>query len=293
MSAQTNTLLQTRPPSVKDVLRHAVLELQRAHIETASMDARVLLQYVLHLTREELLLDNERELTSGQLETYTQLVEKRMSRQPVSQLTGKREFWGMCFKVTENTLDPRPDSETLIEAILAKLPNREAPLKVLDLGTGTGCLLLTVLSEYPNAQGTAVDICNDALAVAKQNARNLGLENRMQCINSCWGNDVQGQYDLIISNPPYIPSSVIPSLAPEVAQWEPKLALDGGPDGMNCYRAIAAQLPRMLAVNGLAVFEIGIGQAKELETILNSHDLKVAGTKDDMAYITRCVLVTH
>lgn len=293
MSARTHTDLQTGLYSVKDVLRHAVLQLQRAHIETASMDARIILQYVLGVTREELLLDNDRELSPRQYDTYQALLEKRQMRQPVSHLIGKREFWGMLFKVTPDTLDPRPDSETLIEAILSRMPAREAEMKVLDLGTGTGCLLLTVLSEYPNAQGTGVDVSTGALKVARDNAMNLGLGGRAQFVSSCWGNELDETFDLIISNPPYIPTGAIASLAPEVSQWEPKLALDGGPDGMNCYRAIVAQLPRLLAQDGLAVFEIGIGQAKELETLVQSHGLKVAGTKDDMAYITRCVLVTH
>ncbi len=288
-----STALQSRAQSAKDVLRHAVLQLQRAHIETASMDARILLQEVLGVTREQLLTDNELALSPRQNTTYQELVEKRTRRQPVAQLTGKREFWGLTFKVTQDTLDPRPDSETLIEAILAKFPNREAPLRVLDLGTGTGCLLLTVLSEYANAQGTGVDICTGALQVARENALNLGLANRAHFLSSCWGEKVEGTYDLVISNPPYIPSSTIPSLAPEVSQWEPKLALDGGEDGMNCYRAIVPQLQTLLSPEGLAVFEIGIGQAKELENVASSHGLKVAGTKDDMAYITRCVLITH
>ena len=293
MSTKLQRVLHPYHASVKDVLRNAVLELQGAHIETASMDARMLLQFVLELTREELLLDNEREISPKQLAQYQLLLDKRKNRQPVSQLIGKREFWGMCFKVTQDTLDPRPDSETLIEAILARLPNREVPLKVLDLGTGTGCLLLTVLSQYPNAQGIGVDISLDALNVARENAKKLGLEHRVEFLSSCWGNEVKESYDLVISNPPYIPSSIIPSLAPEVAQWEPKLALDGGEDGMDCYRAIVPQLKTLLAPQGLAVFEIGIGQAKDLQAVVESHAMQVAGSKDDMAYITRCVLVTH
>lgn len=292
MSTQLQHIL-ARDLSVKDVLRHAVLELQRAHIETASMDARVLLQHVLGLTREELLLNTERKVNSGQLAQYDELVEMRKNRQPVSQLIGTREFWGMCFKVTNHTLDPRPDSETLIEAILARIANREAPLRILDLGTGTGCLLLTLLTEYPNAHGTGVDICGSALNVAQENATRLGLERRSRFLASSWGNSVEGSYDLIISNPPYIPSAAIANLAPEVSRWEPKLALDGGPDGMECYRSIVPQLKTLLNPTGLAVFEIGMGQAKELETIVQASGLQVVGSKDDMAYITRCILVTH
>jgi len=293
MSLMQHTALQSRNQSAKDALRHAVLELQRAHIETASMDARILLQYVLGVTREQLLLNIENELTTAQAIMFNAIIERRVQRQPVSQLTGKREFWGMCFRVTEHTLDPRPDSETLVEAILARVHTREAALQVLDLGTGTGCLLLTVLSEYPNATGTGVDMCKNALAVAQENARTLGMEQRTAFVLSCWGEAVEGSYDIVISNPPYIPSSVIFGLAPEVAQWEPRLALDGGTDGMDCYRAIIPQLKRLLKPTGLAVFEIGIGQARELEALVQSHGLQVAGSKDDMASITRCVLVTH
>lgn len=293
MSLMPHTALQSRELSVTDSLRNAVLQLQRAHIETASMDARILLQHVLSVTREQLMLDHERELTHAQSTTFQRLVERRILRQPISQLTGKREFWGMSFRVSEHTLDPRPDSETLIDAIISRIPQREAALDILDLGTGTGCLMLTVLSEYPNARGTGVDICNNALAVARENARNLGMENRTAFVSSCWGEKVEGSYDIVISNPPYIPSSAIASLAPEVSQWEPKLALDGGVDGMDCYRAIASQLKRLLKPTGLCVFEIGMGQAKELEAIVQSHGLQVVGSKDDLALITRCIIVTH
>jgi release factor glutamine methyltransferase len=288
-----NTALQSRTLSAKDMLRNAVLQLQSAHITTASMDARVLLQYVLGVTREQLLADTGLQLSPRQQATYEDLVQRRCERQPVSHLIGKREFWNLTFKVTPDTLDPRPDSETLIEALLSRFPDREAPLKILDLGTGTGCLLLTLLSEYPAATGTGVDISPPALEVARENALNLGLENRADWLRSCWGNDVEGSFDIVISNPPYIPTHTIATLAPEVARWEPRLALDGGEDGMACYRAIAAQLPRLLAPKGYAAFEIGIGQARELGEVVTRHGLQVACIKDDLACIARCVLVTH
>jgi release factor glutamine methyltransferase len=277
--------------AVKNVLREAVLTLQQAHIDTASMDARILLQHVLGVTREALLGNDALVLTPLQTQAYQTLIEKRKARQPVAQLTGSREFWGITYRVTPHTLDPRPDSETLIEAVLARLPARDAALSVLDLGTGTGCLLLTVLSEYPAASGVGVDICEHALAVAEGNAAQLGMKQRARFVRSRWAENVSGQFDLILSNPPYIPTNTIPTLAPEVAQWEPRAALDGGTDGLDCYRAIMAQLPALLAPGGLALFEIGIGQAASLKAIAECHGLSVVGTKDDLSLITRCVMV--
>lgn len=285
--------LQFRSVAVTDALRQAVQSLQQSHIESASLDARILLQYVLGVSREQLLADTRLTLTSRQYGAFMQLVEKRSGRQPVSQLIGKRDFWNHSFKVTCHTLDPRPDSETLIESVLAHFASRPLPARILDLGTGTGCLLLTLLHEYPLARGVGVDICKSALSVAKENAAAQQIEGRVHFMNGCWAENVEGVFDLIVSNPPYIPTDAIAMLAPEVAQYEPKLALDGGPDGLDCYRAIMAQLPRVLAPQGLAAFEVGIGQAKELESLAAQHGLQVVGIKEDMAGIARCVLVTH
>jgi len=288
-----STALQSRGFSAKNALRDAVMALQHAHIETASLDARLLLQHVLGVSREQLLSDDKQTLNLRQQAVYLDLVEKRAGRKPVSQLVGKREFWGRTFKVTEATLDPRPDSETLIEAVLGKFRDRDATLALLDLGTGTGCLLLTLLEEYSNARGIGVDISNEALAVAQDNAKGLGVESRVSFVQSCWGEKVEGLFDIIVSNPPYIPTRTIPMLAPEVYKYEPIGALDGGEDGLDCYRAIIAQLPKLLAKDGLAVFEIGMGQHKDVGAIATANGLRVAGIKEDMAGIPRCVMVTH
>ena len=288
-----SSALQFRSTAAADALRQAVLELQQAHIETASLDARILLQFVLGVSREQLLADTRLTLTSRQLSAFMQLIEKRSERQPVAQLIGKRDFWNHCFKVTCDTLDPRPDSETLIESVLHYFQSRPLPARILDLGTGTGCLLLSLLHEYPLARGVGVDICKNALAVAKENAASLQIDNRTAFINSSWASEVEGSFDLIVSNPPYIPTAAIAMLAPEVSLYEPKLALDGGPDGLDCYRAIVPQLSRVLAPQGLAVFEMGIGQAREMETLAAQCGLQVIGIKEDMAGIARCVLITH
>ncbi len=294
--------LQIHKIYAKDALRLAVMELQRGEIESASLDARVLLQHVLGVSREQLLADDRLLLTSQQELQYQDLISRRIRRQPVSQLVGKREFWGISFNVSQATLDPRPDSETLIETILKKVKDRDGAYRILDLGTGTGCLLLTLLTEYRNATGLGVDICESALHVAQQNAnanwaKNYGLEERARFLRSCWADALQEQmeytFDIIVSNPPYIRTSVIPTLAPEVREYEPHLALDGGADGLDCYRAIMKQLPRLLAPEGIAAFEIGIGQHREVPAIVEENGLQVAGIKEDLAGIARCVIVHH
>ncbi|MDX1976022.1 MAG: peptide chain release factor N(5)-glutamine methyltransferase [Rickettsiales bacterium] len=277
----------------KEALRDAVMQLQAVRIETASLDARILLEHVLGVSREKLLLMLEEPLSDLHVTLYHSLIEERAKHRPVSQLMGKREFWGMEFKVTPDTLDPRPDSETLIEVVLKRVADRQAPLSILDLGTGTGCLLLSLLSELPNARGVAVDLSPQALAVAQENALAHGLRARTQCVQSRWAEQVTGLFDIIISNPPYIPTADIAALAPEVAQYEPLLALDGGEDGLVCYREIMKAVPDLLAPHGIAVFEIGFGQQTALETIATEHGLTLEMAKQDMQSIVRCMLFSR
>jgi len=231
-------------------------------------------------------------LNSQQHAAYRELIERRINRQPLAQLTGKREFWDLTFKVTEATLDPRPDSETLIEAVLSGVRDQGSGIRILDLGTGTGCLLLTLLELFPNASGIGVDKSEAALAVAQENAESLGFEARAHFLKSCWGEKVDGVFDIVISNPPYIPTATIATLAPEVRDFEPRSALDGGTDGLDCYREIVPYLEHLLAPNGIAVFEIGMGQQRDVESIVTGSNLQVAGVKEDMAGIPRCIVIT-
>lgn len=285
--------LQSRHFSATNALRDAVKALQQARIETASLDARVLLQHVLGISREQLLADMGLTLDRVHYARYRELVEKRAQRQPVSQLTGQREFWGMTFAVTADTLDPRPDSETLIEAVLEACPDKARPWRILDLGTGTGCLLLALLKEYENAKGMGVDTSNGALNVAQNNATTLGLASRAAFASSSWGEQVRGAFDIIVSNPPYIPTAEIAALAPEVCRYEPMAALDGGADGLSCYRVILTQLPDLLAEGGVAVFEIGMGQEMAVQAIAQEHGLRCAGMRKDLSGITRCIVFHH
>ena len=236
----------------QDALRRAIPRLQDAEIEDAVRDARVLLAHALGIGHDRLTLKLQDDLTSPQAELYEAALVARMARQPVAQITGRRLFWGQSFRVTRDTLDPRPETETLVaEAI------REPFLKMLDLGTGTGCILLSCLQGMPMARGLGTDISDAALQVAIGNARDLGLEARARFRRSDWFSDVTGAFDLIVSNPPYIAAGEMDGLAPEVRDWEPHLALSPGGDGLDAYRAIAQGAGARLMPGGRLMVEIG------------------------------------
>lgn len=278
---------------VKDVLLPAVRTLQAAKIPSASLDVRLLLQHVLKLQSHSLLLDETHVLTRAQEQEFLALVEQRAARKPMAHLLGRREFWSLDFSVTDATLDPRADSETLIEAALQSGKSRSAPLRILDMGTGTGCLILALLSEFPAANGVAVDISEAALAVALANAEALSLKNRVEFIKSDWNHNVSGVFDIVISNPPYIATDDIATLAPEVANYEPKLALDGGADGLDCYRVIISQLPQLLAKDGIAVLEMGFGQEEAIRKLVEEQPLMVASVRQDLGAVARAITIKH
>ncbi len=197
-------------------------------------------------------------------------------------ILGEREFWGLPFKVSPAVLVPRPDSETLIEAALALMLDRDRPWRILDLGLGSGCLLLTLLREFPAAVGVGMELSTEALAVAQSNAEALGVARRARLVpgdwrQAAWQEGLGGPFDLLVSNPPYVEADAIERLMPEVARFEPRLALDGGPDGLAAYRAIARAAPSLLSPGGRILVEVGEGQATEISSIFGSAGL-VDGT---------------
>lgn len=218
-------------------------------------------------------------------------VRRRTAHEPYSRIRGAREFWSLDFALSPDTLDPRPDSETLIEAALAALPDRTAPLRVVDLGTGTGALLLALLSEYPNATGLGADILPGAVATAARNAAALGLANRVQFVAGDWAAINLGAADVILANPPYVPSNVIAVLPPEIVRFDPRRALDGGDDGLMAYRALMPVLRRILRPDGWAFFELGAGQAEAVARLVAAGDLRVAGVRRDLAGCERCLAI--
>ena len=216
-------------------------------------------------------------------------LKQRMNGKPLSRIYGKREFWGLEFSLNENTLDPRPDSETLIETALAHYKDKPPPKTILDLGTGTGCLLLALLSEFKEAQGIGIDISEKALTAAQTNAKALQLDARSTFIKGKWAESLDRKFDLIISNPPYIASNIIPNLEKEVKNHDPILALDGGIDGLQAYKDIFSDLLRIMNDDGIALFEIGFDQASQIERLSNKYEIRIGSVYPDLAGNPRVV----
>jgi release factor glutamine methyltransferase len=290
---KTALALKLEELTIAEALADAIEQLDEAGVESAHLDARLLLARVLGVGREYLTMHADAYLSDGELMAYDALVERRAAREPMAQILGEREFWSLNFRVTADTLDPRPDSESVIEAVLSYVPNKQARLLIADFGVGTGCLLLSLLSEYPQAHGLGVDISQAALEVAEKNAVSLGLASRTHFHHANWGEGVHGRYDVIVSNPPYIRESDMDGLAPEVVDYEPRTALVAGKDGLDAYRAQMADIKRLLAPSGIAVLEFGKGQAEEVVAIAESHGLCRLETREDLAGIERCVVLAH
>lgn len=243
---------------VADAWRHGAAVLAAAGVNTPRIDARLLMMQAAGLSRLELLSDPQRLIDPAH---YGALLARRAAREPIALILGRQEFWSLTFAVSADTLIPRADSETLIDAALAALPDRSRVGTILDLGTGTGCLLLAALTEFTGAWGVGVDRSPGAAALAARNAESLGLAGRAAMLCGDWAGALSGQFDIVLSNPPYIPAGDIEGLMPEVGRHEPHLALNGGPDGLEGYRTILSSLPRLLSPGGVAVLELGIGQA--------------------------------
>jgi release factor glutamine methyltransferase len=210
--------------------------------------------------------------------------------EPLSRILERREFWGLEFSLSADTLDPRPETETVIEAVLRREPDRSAPRRLLDLGTGTGCLLLALLAEFPAASGVGIDIAEGAVRTAARNAVNLGLADRARFVIGDWAAAVSGKFDAILANPPYIASEALALLPREVACHDPWGALDGGEDGLRSHRAIAEAASRLLSPRGIFVTEIGMGQGNAVGAIMKENSLTVEGIEKDLAGIARCVI---
>lgn len=258
--------------------------------DAAAVEARVLAAHAWGVTPELLVRDAAQTRDAAPL---MQLVARRLKHEPVSHITGEKPFWKDTFTVTADVLTPRADSETLIETLLRLRPQVNAPMRMLDLGTGSGCLLLSALREYPQAEGVGVDQSEAALAVASQNAARLGLASRAMLQRSDWFSGVAGQFDIILSNPPYIPAGDAPTLAADVRDYEPHAALFGGEDGLDCYRTILAEAASFMAPGGLLLFEVGAGQAGDVAALGTGQGFTLAAITPDLAGIARVVVFEH
>ena len=272
-------------PTRAALIALAARQLARAGIEAPVREARLLCRWAAGLDGAALAARLDELPDAAEHARFARALEERVARRPIAQIIGQREFWGRVFRVTPAVLDPRPESELLIERALAGTP----PSRILDLGTGSGCLLLTLLAEWPRAEGLGVDVSPAALAVAEANARALGLSPRARFALSDWGEGIDERFDLVVANPPYVAEGEFASLDPEVRKYEPHLALSGGPDGLDAYRRIAADLPRILAAGGRVLFEIGAHQARAVCAILLESGLDQLGVHRDLGGHDRVV----
>lgn len=266
------------------MLKQAITALEKAGSESPKLDAELLLAHVLGISRIQLLA-NHPVPDEVQKRRFQALLERRLRREPMAYILGHKEFWSLDFKVSSAVLCPRPDTEILVQAALQTRPRR-----ILDLGTGSGAILLSLLSELPQATGVGVDISPQAIEIAAENAVHLGLASRAEFLLRFWCDGLSGEFDLIVSNPPYIESSVISGLEPEVAVFEPKLALDGGIDGLDAYRMLIPQVMRHLKVGGWVVFEVGMGQAHAVQQLMSEQNLENFSIINDYQGIDRCVI---
>lgn len=274
--------------AVDALLRDAAGRLATAGVESPRLDARLLLGEALG---REVWPHDSGLVGSAARDRFEALLARRLAREPVSRILGRRGFWTLDLAVGPDTLDPRPDTETLIEAALAAFADRPPPRRIVDLGTGTGCLLLAALAEFPGATGLGVDRSAGAVAVAHGNAQRNGLENRAGFQALDWDDMTQGGADLVLSNPPYIPEAEIDRLEPEVALFDPHGALAGGVDGLDAYRSLVRVLRRLLAPQGVAVLELGAGQRSAVARLASDGGFRVVDVRQDLAGVDRALVL--
>jgi release factor glutamine methyltransferase len=288
------TRVSADTPTIGAARHAAIAELRAAGIETPELDARVLFAEALSLDHAAFAAADGRVLNVEQRKNIAAVIRRRIAGEPVARIVGYKEFWSLRLRVGPATLVPRPETETIVETALAAIDAggpRTRPLRIADLGTGSGAILLALLSELKDAFGVGSDINPRALVVARDNARRLGLR-RAAFVACDLAAALAGPFDLIVSNPPYIASGDIATLAPEVRLFDPRLALDGGTDGLSAYRAIAAAAPALLATEGSLVVELGVGQAEPVAAIFDAVGLVPSAPYPDLNGVPRVLIAS-
>lgn len=274
--------------TIEDILLEAQKRLYQVGILNSYREARLLLKYALNFSLEQIIASPELQLTSEQAEKYENWLLRRISHEPLSKIREEKEFWSLPFIVKAETLDPRPDSEVLIEAVLKIYPVRETSFKILEFGIGTGCLIMSLLHEYPYSSGVGIDKSIDALGVANLNLERFKLQDRLKLVHASWGDGIEEPFDIIISNPPYIAEKERHTLALDVLQYDPQIALFGGEDGLDAYRDLAPHAARLLKTSGHFFIEIGQGQENAVEKIFEELGLLIQEWIPDLSGIIRC-----
>lgn len=280
-------------PTIGEIYKDSRTALEKADIDNAALDARILVCHVLGMTDTDFIVGKNTQIADDLAQSINTLILRRIQGEPVSLILGSKEFWSLSFKVTKDVLDPRPDTEMLVQAALDYFKDAP-PAMILDLGTGTGCMPIALLTEWPEAKAVAVDISDAALDVARENAAMNGVQDRIRFVQGDFMGvlDLTGTFDLILSNPPYIPREDIESLSAEVKRFDPILALDGGIDGLDCYKKIISTLKTLLNEGGICLLESGFGQHEDIARIVKEAGLNVNAIHPDLAGIPRAVEIS-
>ena len=277
--------------NIQSAIKKGITSLRNSYIKTAELDTEILMAKVLVSDRKYIILNNNKNLNDNNLNHFNELIRERANRKPIAYLLNKKFFWNNEFYVDENTLIPRPDTEIVIEEIL-RLTKQKNKLSVLDIGVGSGCILLTILKERKNFSGTGIDISNKSLNISRINAKNLNIERRVKFYKSDIDKFAKGKYDLIVSNPPYIKSCDLKYLERDVFNFEPKLALDGGLDGLSAIRKVINKSSVLIKKNGKFILEIGFDQRDKVIKLLNKKGFYINSTLKDLAKNDRCIVST-
>jgi release factor glutamine methyltransferase len=281
--------------SAAEAIRLVAQSFRLAKLEDPQIDARVLVGHALHVDRSQLISHDDRVLEAREVAAISALAARRLRHEPVARILGRKEFWDLTLDVSPDVLVPRPETETVVEMALDFVVRgglRLEKLRILDIGTGTGALLLALLQELPNATGTGTDISPAAVGIARGNAERNGLSARCSFVVCNIAEGVAGPFDIVVSNPPYIAHAEIATLMPEVRDYDPKLALDGGNDGLDAYRAIAAEARRLLAPGGRLIVELGAGQEGPVRALFTKAGLNAGPVRNDLAAIPRALSAT-
>ena len=277
--------------NIQSAVKKGTTILKNSHIKTAELDTEILMAKVLGLSREYIIFNYHKNLDDINLDHFNRLIKERAGRKPIAYLLNKKFFWDNEFYVDKNTLIPRPDTEVVIEEIL-RLTKHKNKISILDIGVGSGCILLTILKERKNFYGAGIDISKRSLDISKINAKNLGVESRVKFYQSDIDKFAKGKYDLIVSNPPYIKSCDLKYLESDVINFEPKLALDGGLDGLSEIRKVINKSSELIKKNGKFILEIGFDQKNKTIKLLKKKGFYINSTLKDLAKNDRCIIST-
>lgn len=272
---------------ILELFNNSVKLLDDVGIKTSKLDIKILLAHLLNIDSKELILHFNKDAKQEFINNFNKLLSRRINREPIANILNKKLFWDYSFFVDQNVLTPRNDSETLIEAVLSHYKNKDQELKILDLGTGSGCLISTLLKIYKNANGIGIDINEKSLQIAKKNAKLLEIDDRISFIKNNWNDNINDKFDIIISNPPYIPTKEIDALEPEVNKFNPLLALDGGNDGLDCYKYLSKSLQKNIKNSTKIFLEIGKGQENDINDIFSANNYKLLNIYKDLSGVNR------